>query len=734
MIETIFLFKILSLSLSLFFMCGVFNGVTAYSEDMTVPTAESGSPRKTIVAARTNTPITLDGLLTEIVWEDAVSVSGFIQQEPSAGKPATEDTEVRILYDTENLYIGAICHDSEPDRIIHKEMRYDGALINDDHFEFVLDTFDDKRSGYFFMINPNGARLDGTIETSGFGTNINENWDGIWDARARITDKCWSVEIVIPFKTLRFPGNDIQNWGINFKRDILRKSEETLWTSWLRNDGLFQLSKTGRLTGMEGINRGKKVEIIPYVLDGVEKNQTMPVAHEVKYGVDLKYPLTSDLTLDLTTLTDYAQVESDRAEINLSRYDITYPEKRDFFLEGSEIFQFASETTTPFYSRRIGIASDTLMVPIIGGAKITGKAGKYSLGMLDIQTDNDGNQPSTNYSVIRFKRDLFKKSYIGFIGTNLYDTTDHSNQAVGTDFSYKTDTFLGDKNMSVGGYVAMSNTPGDTRGGAGRCYFDYPNDLLNVFLLYHARGNRYNPEIGFVNMPGVRQYMASVNLKPRPGIAGIRKMHFCPFDFNYYTDMTGRLVSRTMRLIPFGFETSSEDIVEFYISNMYEYLDTDFNIFKNVYIPQGIYNFWYCEGTVNLNESRPFSMRFHTHWGDFYSGSRNLYDTTFSIRFNEYFSLSSIIEYNTISVEGSHFETRDYSLRFNTNLSPRLDARTFIQWNNESGLANLNFRIHFIPRIGSDIYFVYNHLFDGNSNYDTLYNTGIVKIAYDFSF
>lgn len=335
---------------------------------------------------------------------------------------------------------------------------------------------------------------------------------------------------------------------------------------------------------------------------------------------------------------------------------------------------------------------------------------------------------------MRVKRDLFEKSYIGFIATNLNDTSDHSNQAFGADFSYKTGRFLGDKNLSAGGYMAMSNTSGEKSGSAGRFYIDYPNDLINVFLLYHARGNEYNPEIGFVNRPGVRQSMANVTIEPRPGISWIRKFHFQPFDLNYYTDMNMKLISRSMRFIPFGFETSSEDGFEFYISNMYEYLEEDFNIFNDVKIPQGSYNFWYYEATIETNESRPLSVHFHTHWGDYYSGTNNLYDTSLNMRFNEYFSLSPMIEYNIISVENHDFDTKEYSLRFNSNISPRLTARTFIQWNNETELANINFRIRFIPKIGSDIYFVYNHLFDGKSNYDTIYNTGIMKIAYNVTF
>ena len=278
--------------------------------------------------------------------------NSFTQCEPLEGAPATEKTEVKILYDEKNIYVGVTCYDSEPDNIIHNELEFDGDLANDDNFTMVIDTFNDRRTGFFFKINPNGARQDALIKDK---VKTYKQWDGIWDVAARITDYGWSAEMVIPFATLRFPDVEIQNWSINFSRDIKHKNEEVLWTAWRRDDSIQMVSKAGRLAGICNIKRGKKTEFIPYVLGGAEKQLKEEIDDTFKYGIDVKYPLRADLTLDFTTKTDFAQVEVDEETINLTRFNLNYPEKRDFFLEGADIFDYTTIESDLYYSRRIGI-------------------------------------------------------------------------------------------------------------------------------------------------------------------------------------------------------------------------------------------------------------------------------------------------------------------------------------------------------------------------------------------
>ncbi|MHB9030928.1 MAG: carbohydrate binding family 9 domain-containing protein, partial [Candidatus Latescibacterota bacterium] len=290
--------------------------------------SEGIEAQKILNACPVREPIRLDGSLTESAWQDADPAADFIQRELTEGAPPSEKTEVRILYDEENLYIGVKCFDSEPDKILRREMNRDSELQDDDNFAVVIDTFQDRRTAYYFRTNPNGARNDALVA----GGESSESWNGVWDAAARVTDFGWSAEMVIPFKTLRFAKMENQEWGINFRRLIRRKNEEVLWTSWGRNDGLLQLTKCGTLTGLASVKRSRQIDFKPYALGGLEKAAGLDPDNSFKYGLDVKYPITSQLTLDLTTLTDFAQVESDREQINLTRFSINYPEKREFFL------------------------------------------------------------------------------------------------------------------------------------------------------------------------------------------------------------------------------------------------------------------------------------------------------------------------------------------------------------------------------------------------------------------
>ena len=691
---------------------------------------------KSIKAYRNSSSINLDGLLDEPSWENATPATDFIQRELEEGSPATEKTEVKILYDKENLYIGVICYDKEPGKIIHNELIVDGELENDDNFSLILDTFNDKRSGFYFCINPNGARQDGKISSRSsmrsYG-GVNEDWNGIWDVAANIADYGWSAEIVIPFKTLRFPHNEIQNWGINFRRKIARKNEEILWCSWRRDDGLFQLTKSGMLCNLKDIKRGKHIEFKPYTLGGMEKEEGEH-NNNLKYGLDVKYPLTSDLTLDLTTFTDFAQVEADRTRINLTRFDLYYPEKRDFFLEGAEIFEFGTQYTSPFYSRRIGLSPEREQVPILGGVKLTGKTGSYNLGIINMQTDKKNDYPSSNYSIVRIKKDVLEKSYIGFIATNLYNADKNKNQALGIDFAYITNKFLKNKNFEISGYLADSNTNGVNHGTrSGRFFMLYENDLLYVNLLHDVVGENYKPEIGFVQRGGIKQNTAGIAFASRSLIPYSQKI-WCRQDTDYITDMNNRLLTRTMKFMPVYLIMKTNDVFYFSVNNSYEYLDEDFNIFSDFKIPQGIYEWWYNVINMSSSPTRPLSFDFDYQWGDFYNGKRTLYDTGINYKLNRYLSFTSNMTFNNISFHTKHFEAKEYLLRLNINFSPRLTSRTYIQWNNEDEIANINFRIHFIPKIGSDLFFVYNHLFDSEEDYRTLYNTAITKIAYQISF
>ena len=676
----------------------------------------------------------LDGVLNEAAWEGAIPAADFVQREQTEGEPASEKTEVRIMYDRDMLYIGVICHDSEPDKIVHNAMSRDGFLRSDDNIVVVLDTFRDSRTGFYFQTNQNGASLDG-ISTAG-AYRVDEDWNGLWDAAAKITDDGWCAEMFIPFKTLRFSSESIQTWGINFARDIARKHEETLWTSWKRDDGIRQLSKAGSLTGLENIQRGRQIQYKPFALGGLEYDgEESGFGNTLKYGLDVKYPITPEMTLDLTTFTDFAQVESDRDEINLTRFSLYYPEKRDVFLEGADIFSFGSRYTSPYYSRRIGLNDDGDQIPILGGAKLVGKTGRYNIGVINMQTDEKHGQPSSNYSVVRVKRDIFNQSYIGMIATNLGASGGHSSQAYGADFTLRTDSFMTNKNLEAGGYIAENKIPGVNHGTrAGRFYVRYPNDLLYLYALHHVVGENYEPETGYVRRNGIKQTSAWVTYSPRPDIPLVRNLEIRPLRLSYYTDMNNRLLTRSFSVTPLGIEMTTGDEISFSLEQSYEYIDEEFDIFDETVISVGTYEWWAKELSFRSSGTRPVGLDIELMWGDFYNGERNRAQFELDLRMNEHLSFSADTQFNTIKLGADKFTTREYGGHINVNVSPRLTTRTFVQYNNESEEINLNFRLHYIPKIGSDIYLVYNHLMARNDNFRTIYNTGMSKIAYMLTF
>ncbi|MBN1290681.1 MAG: carbohydrate binding family 9 domain-containing protein [Candidatus Latescibacteria bacterium] len=680
--------------------------------------------------------IRLDGSLSDDAWKAAEPVSGFTQMELVEGDPASEKTEVRVLYNENTIYIGFMCYDSDPSGIIAKQLKRDGGQGSDDYVEVVFDTYHDMRTGFGFEVNPNGARFDASFRSGNSETsNINTEWDAIWDARSVITAEGWSTEIAIPFKSLRFPTSDVQTWGINFKRTIRRKNEITLWRGWKRNQGIWLLSQAGTMTIDKSIGRSRGIDVKPYILAGVEKEKGKEIDDLTKVGLDLKYSITSNMILDLTTNTDFAHIESDREVINLSRFDIYYPEKREFFLEGSDTFDFTQGGTRLFYSRTIGITPSRENQRILGGAKLTQKAGSYRLGVLTMQTEEQSGYPGANYSIVRAKKDILEQSYVGFLATNKVDEDKHDNQVVGVDWILRTDKFLGDRNLDVQGYLSGSMTDGHMHeSSAGRLYISYPNDFISSFILYHALDEQFNPEMGFARTVGIKNYIWFTTLQPRPDIPFIKKLVLKPFNFNYTTDMDGVLLFRDIEIRPLGFVTDSDDEFSFSINNDYDFIyETDFSIFGTA-INQGIYNNWNYNMSFSSSSQRNISVSLSGLAGDFFSGTRNGFSSAVTYKSGRRYSFTADAEYTKLDLAGTKITARDYGTRVGIDFSTRLSTSTFLQYNNETRKVNMNFRLRFIPKAGSDLYLVYNHLMDESDRYRTLRNAAILKMDYIFRF
>jgi len=519
--------------------------------------AQVSLPNQLILTKVKNAP-RVDGDLSDLCWSKTKKISNFTQRELNEGEPVTERTEVGAVYTSSGLYFGVWCYDSEPGKIIAKEMKRDFPHWSEANFEIIIDTYLDRRNGYLFVINPNGAREDVLITDEGEGEN--QAWNGVWDAAVKVTDEGWFAEIVIPFSTLIFPKKEKQVWGINFERNIRRKKEQVMWQGWSRDYELEMVSHAGTLVGLEGISGGHLLEIKPYATAGFQKTSNEETAQVMRFGGNVNYLLTSNLKLNLTAHTDFAQVESDRSQINLSRFSLYYPEKREFFLEGKGAFDFSlGHGTYAFYSRRIGIKNRE-EIPIVGGVRLIGKEGGTNIGALSIQTAKKSSELSTNYSVLRLKQDVLEQSYVGMIATTK-NSSDTSNSIYGVDFGYASSKLFSDKNIRFGGAMAQSQTTGQANKEniAYRIYLSMPNDFIEYDMAYSVVQKDFNPEVGFTRRKNFKHFYTELQFSPRPAfLPWMRKLEFKPIDIDYYwSDDTNQLESIGTEFRPLGFGTKS---------------------------------------------------------------------------------------------------------------------------------------------------------------------------------
>ncbi len=677
--------------------------------------AQTSYPNE-IAALKINSVIHLDGDLSESFWQQAPKISNFTQRELQEGKPVTERTETAIVYTQESLFIGIWCYDSEPDKLVAKEMARDFAYSRDDNFEIIVDTYHDKRNGYLFITNPNGARRDALVTDEGRG--VNEDWNGVWDVAVQVTEKGWFAEIEIPFSTLKFPDGKQQIWGINFERNIRRKNEQVIWQGWSRDYELEMVSHAGTLVGIEGISGGHLLELKPYLAGGIQKINDDPWDKVGRIGGDINYLITSNYKLNVTLHPDFAQIESDRSQINLTRFSLYYPEKREFFLEGKDAFQFGlGSAGEVFYSRRIGI-KEREEIPIIGGVRLLGKESGTEVGALSMQTAAKGSEKSTNYSVLRIKKDILGQSNIGVIATSK-KSADTSNYVYGADFNYASSKFFGDKNIRFGSAVAISQSEQKSLNDKNlgyRVYLSMPNDFFEYDLSYYVVQNNFNPEVGFLRRKNYKHLYTELQFNPRPSfIPWIRQMEIKPLDIDYYwSDDTNKLESFFAEFRPLGFATKSGEFVEYNIMRFYDRLDEPFEIHDDVSIPVGDYLYTRHEIQFSTFSGRKLSAMGDASIGEYYTGDRLQSAIALMFNVNKHLNLSLDYEWNKLKFETHSFETHETGGKVDYAFNPKLYSSLYGQWNNEDKEILLNFRVNWIPKVGSDFYFAVNQIIDTN--------------------
>ena len=696
------------------------------------------SEPSTLVTQRISEKIEFDGNLTEDSWKNAQHISNFTQRDLNFGEPISEQTEVAILYDKNTLYIGVWCYQKDVSKIVAKSMNVDFNYRSDDNFQIMISPFNDNRSGYLFVVNPNGARAD--LQVNG-GERANKDWNGVWDVKTSITDKGWFAEIYIPFSTLQFKKGSELNWAINFERDIVFKNEQSLWQGWSRDFSIYNITNAGRLDGIKDIAYAKKFEFKPFVLAGWQYNTEDGNTYPIKLGGNLNVSLSPTLKLNLTSYTDFAQVESDRIPVNLSRFSVYYPEKRQFFLEGSNLYSYyLGDRNTAFYSRQLGVENDK-QVPIVIGARLFGKIGKNNIGFLNIQEGAVDSISSTNNTVLRYKRDIGEQSYIGGIFTNKVNNY-VSNQVFGLDAAYQTSEFLNNKNLVVSAKITTSTEDFEFQKDAltYRLFIDYPNDLIDNYMAASTMQKNFNPELGYIRRSDYNSYSWGFRVTPRVLTKyGIKRLLLKPWGFMLYqTHTTGELESFHNETRPLGAVFQSGERFEFNLIQSYDRLDDSFNLTDSISIPVGKYWMYKYEIQLESYQARRVWAALQFNWGDFYTGKIKTLESELGVNVNKHFNLSGSYTLNVVDFPDGSITTNEIAFYLNYAFTTKLNISLFSQYNDLDELMLYNFRLHWIPQVGSDFYFVYNLGYEEQiSQIDYLKpeTTGaVVKLVYRFVF
>ena len=696
-----------------------------------------------IQAVRVADAIKIDGLLDEPDWSLAQPATQFLQQQPTEGAPASERTEVRVLFDDKNIYFGIRAFDADAAHINARELVRDAEFSNDDTVAIVLDTYHDRRNAFRFIVNPLGTQQDALITDE--GRDINITWNGSWISSGRIDDQGYTVEIEIPLTTLRFK-EGIESWGFNISRIIRRKNEENLWTSWQRSFGLERVSQAGELTGVEEIRRRRLREIKPYASGEWRKGvplvgrEGFDAGVRARAGLEVaKIGITPSLTAEFTVNPDFGQAEVDNQIVNLSRFSVFFPEKRDFFLENSGIFLFGRQgANQAFFTRRIGLTDNGAPVPIDYGVKVTGKIGPYNLGFLQVQTRKLGETstsfgiPRQQFSVLRVKRDILKRSYVGAILVNRQGATamggSNYNRVGGADAEFNlTDHY------KVKAFWMGSATPG-VRSGAGSSRLEsiFENDLYRFITVYEDVGAKFNPEAGFIERNAIHQYFGQLAYKPRPKfIPHVQQMEF-ETQIEYYTDRAGRLATRQTEL---SWDTVFKNSSEFFfrpIEAVNDVLTEPFQIRRGIVIPVGTYHFNRPRVSFTSDLSKRIVFTGREKWGDFYSGRR--YETSGGItwRPNSHLLVDLSESYNKVRLREGNFTTSLFSGRLNYNFSRKLLTSALIQLNSGARLSVINVRLRYIYRPNSDFFIIYNQ--STGAGLERPSHSLQIKLTRDFTF
>ncbi|TDI33544.1 MAG: hydrolase [Acidobacteria bacterium] len=682
----------------------------------------SSRPRPDLQAREAEVAPVLDGdVLGDPAWDGVPFASGFVQTTPDEGAPASQRTEVRIIYDDRFLYVGVICFDDFPSGIIVADSRRDASLDETDSFQVIFDTYHDLQNGFVFGTNPAGQEYDGQLANEGEGGGrgasvggFNLNWDGSWEVATRRGDFGWSAEFAIPFRTLRFAGGDgLQQWGLNFRRTIRRRNETAFWAPLSRQYGLYRLSQAGTLDDLR-IQPPRNLKITPYGLVQARREGTVDAdtGTNVEAGLDLKYSVTPGLTLDVTINTDFAQVEADEQQINLDRFSLFFPEKRPFFLENAGLFSVGEPGEVElFFSRRIGLGPAGEVIPIIGGARLSGKVRKTNIGFLDMATDKvAGVAEKENYAVARISRELPHRSAIGFLFTNRQSTGDQPPEdEYGRTFALDGRVGIG-QYQRVAGYVARTdNSDGGSNQYSYRASYTYDSAEWLLSAGYTEVGEGFDPQVGFLRRrayrkPDVlifRRYRTKHSkriqeLRPHVSYRGF--WDFDGFQESGFLHMDNHIEWKNGQEFHTAINLTREGVKE------------AFEIFPGIMVPPGTYDNSEVALVAFSNRGAPVSFALNTTVGGFFGGDRINISPGVRIRFGDNFNTELTWRYNNIDLPEGDFETNLGLWRLSYSFTPRMFLESLVQYNDVDDNLSANLRFGWLQTANVGLFVVYNDI------------------------
>jgi hypothetical protein len=708
-----------------------------------------------IRATRITTPIDVDGKLDDEVYRQVEALTEFIQSEPQTGAPSSERTEAWVLFDDDNLYLACRCWDRHPERMVLNEMRRDSPnLRNNDNFAVALDTFHDRRNAFLFSITPLGAFFDALALDE---RTYNSDWNTIWKNAVGRFDGGWIAEIAIPFKSLRYPAGRDQAWGINIRRTIRAKNEGTYIVPMRPDWGpgaIFRMSAAATLTGIEVPPAAKNLEIKPYAISRLTTDtvSTPKVTNQPEQdaGLDVKYGITKGLTADFTYNTDFAQVEEDEAQVNLTRFNLVFPEKREFFLEGAGAFtfgtpvvttggpppppganpaQFSGDAPALFYSRRIGL-SGSRAVPIVAGARLSGKAGAWNIGALNIESDDLAPTGTlfgalqTNFNVLRVRRDIFRRGTIGGMFTNrsLSASGSGSNQAWGLDTS-----LAFSQNMYLSAFVAQTKTTGRSgRDYSYRTQFSYAADRYGLMVDRIEAQPNFNPELGFMRRMDFREHIVSGRFSPRPAKNKRVRKYFYEGGLTDVADTSGVHQSRATTG-SFRMELQNSDLLSVTYSKNYEFLQVPFPLANGVRIPVGGYDSSSLLAAYNPGQQRVISGSGSFEIGSFYNGNKTTAAFRGRASLTPRLAVEPNVSLNWIDLPQKTFTNTVIGTRTLYSMTPRMFITALVQYASSTLnlSANVRFRWEYLP--SSELFVVYTEGRDTSiPNVAALQNRGLV--------